>query len=118
MTKFINGEFESTGQRWKDDPANSIADELLEEFSEELGTDGPSETFGHPREGIVGRLIDDDDVSGQRHDHAEVTARDSHDADSLSAEESAMHLVEDDEDEDDRPPQDLSPAAEAELRNF
>jgi len=115
MTKFIKGEFESTGQRWADDPANTVADELLEVLSEELGTDGPAETFGHPDENVVGRLVDDDEGVHQ-HNHAEAVAHDSHDAEGLTAEESAMHMVDDEADlqvEDG-----LSPAAESELRNF
>lgn len=115
MTKFISGEFESTGQKWKDDPANGTADELLNELSEELGTDGPAETFGHPDESVVGRLVEDDQGAGPDLT-SEAIAYDTHDAEGLSAEEAAIHFV--DESQIDTEQSDLSAASRRELRNF
>lgn len=88
--------YERTGQPWRDDPAEEVMEELLHDFSEHIGTDGPEETFGHPREGIVGHLVD----SPERRKHGVVAhdpvAWDTHDLEGLSAEESAMHYVDED----------------------
>lgn len=116
MTKFISGEFESTGQKWADDPANAVADELLNEFSEELGTDGPADTFGNNGHSQVGRLVEDDE--GTRPDTtAEAVAHDSHDDQDLTAEEAAIHVISDDPDQELEDP-DLSDEVREELRNF
>lgn len=115
MTKFISGEFESTGQKWQDDPANNTADQLLNELSEELGTDGPAETFGHPDDSVVGRLVEDDQGTGPDVT-SEAIAHDTHDAEELSAEESAIHFV--DEAEGDFEQNDLTEDSRRELRNF
>ena len=116
MTKFINGEFETSGQKWLDDPANAVADELLHELSEDLGTDGPAETFGNHSNGEVGRLVDEDAVAGEDRTH-EAIAHDSHDALDLTAEEAAIHLISDDPDQDLDDP-DLTDDVRDELRNF
>ena len=91
------------GRKHFDDPADDVVEELYQNISEELGTDGPSETFGHPDEAIVGRLVEEDE--GSRSDTtSEVLAFDSHDVDHLSAEEAAIHLVTEDETDDQRDP--------------
>ncbi|MCB0917433.1 MAG: hypothetical protein KDC39_02560 [Actinobacteria bacterium] len=99
----------------RDDPANDVVEELYTELSEELGTDGPIETFGHPDESVVGRLVEDDE--GVRSDTtSEVLATDSHDTDRLTAEEQAIHYVpEGDEDLSDST---LTRAVRRELEGF
>lgn len=83
-----------------DDPAQDVVDELYHAVSEELGTDGPAETFGHPDENVVGRLVEEDE--GVRADHtSEVLALDTHDIEDLSAEEAAMHLVSEEDEQRD-----------------
>lgn len=82
-----------------DDPADDVVGELYHDLSEHLGTDGPEETFGHPDESLVGRLIEDDEGRGPDVT-SEVLAIDSHDVSDLTAEEAAIHLVTDDEDDD------------------
>ena len=116
MTGFIRGEFEGTGQKWVDDPANAVIDRIQEEFSDELGTDGPEETFGHPDESVVGRLVEDDAGTGPDLTR-EAVAHDSHDATDLSAEESAIHMVEEDDDTEVSDP-DITDDVRAELRNY
>lgn len=90
MSRHRNGRFE--------DPAQDVVEELYHEISEELGTDGPAETFGHPDEDVVGRLVEEDEGA-----HPDVTAEalafDSHDIEDLSAEEAAVHLIPEDESE-------------------
>lgn len=88
-------EYERSGQAWKDDPANDVIDAFHHHVSEELGTDGPSETFGHPDESRVGHLVDDDE--GVRPDVTpESIAHDSGDLEDLAIEELAMHYVDED----------------------
>ncbi len=83
----------SPGQQWKDDPAADLITAYHNDVSEELGTDGPEETFGHPDEAQVGHLVGDDE--GVRADETpESIAHDSHDVEDLAAEELAMHYVE------------------------
>ena len=84
-------DYERSGQPWKDDPATQVIDAYHHHVSEELGTDGPEETFGHPDEDLVGHLVDDnaplvDTIS-------ESIATDSHDLEDLTVEELAMHYV-------------------------
>ncbi len=100
-------DYERSGQPWKDDPAAELIDAYYHHISEELGTEGPEETFGHPDESRVGHLIEDDEgVRGD--DTAESVAFDSHDVEDLAVEELAMHYVqEDDEQSDDDLPEDL-----------
>ena len=99
-----------------DDPASDVVDELYHELSEEKGTDGPAETFGHPDENVVGRLVEEDE--GVRTDvTSEVLALDSHDTEDLSAEEAAMHMVNEDEDDEIRDPSLTRRAREA-LEDF
>jgi hypothetical protein len=84
------------GRHRFDDPVNDVVTELYHELSEHLGTDGPEETFGHPDENVVGRLVEEDE--GARTDvTSEVLAFDSHDIEDLTAEEAAIHLVVDGE---------------------
>ena len=102
MTDYIK----SPGQRWKDDPAGDLIDAYHHNVSEELGTDGPQETFGHPDEARVGHLVEDDE--GVRPDETpESIAHDSHDLEDLAVEEMAMHYVDeepgDPQDNDDLP---------------
>jgi hypothetical protein len=92
MSRHRNGRFE--------DPAQDVVEELYHQISEELGTDGPAETFGHPDEGVVGRLVEEDE--GVRADVTpEALAFDSHDIEDLSAEEAAIHLVPEGDEEPD-----------------
>jgi hypothetical protein len=98
-------EYERMGQPWKDDPATDLIDAYYHHVSEELGTDGPEETFGHPDESKVGHLVDD---HGQPVDDvAESVAHDTHDVEDLSSEELAMHYVDEEsasaDDGDDLP---------------
>lgn len=87
-------DYERSGQPWKDDPAAELIDVYHHNISEELGTDGPEETFGHPDETRVGHLVEEDE--GFRPDEtAEVIAFDTHDTEDLAAEELAMHYVDD-----------------------
>ena len=88
MARHRDGRFE--------DPAEDVVKELFEEISADLGTDTPIETFGHPDNAVVGRLIEDDE--GAHPDiTAEALAKDSHDTENLSAEEAAVHWVNEDE---------------------
>jgi Family of unknown function (DUF5709) len=98
-------DYERSGQPWKDDPAAELIGAYHHDISEELGTDGPEETFGHPDESRVGHLVEEDE--GFRPDVTpESIAHDSHDIEDLSSEELAMHYVDDEEsllDDDDLP---------------
>jgi len=99
-----------------EDPAQDVVDELYRNISEELGTDGPAETFGHPEEGVVGRLVEEDE--GSRSDTtAESVAFDSHDVEELSAEEAAIHIVADPEAEEQDDPS-LTRSAREALEDF
>jgi hypothetical protein len=114
MTSFIRGEFEGTDQPWSDDPASALVDKLEHELAEELEADGPEFTPVRRNSGQVGRLIDED--NGSLEDHTpEAIARQTYDESELSAEEDALHYV-DEEGESDDP--DLSPEVKAELENF
>ena len=86
----------SLRQPWDEDPARAVVDELYADLSRELGTDGPEETFGHPEEGRIGHLVEDDHGRGD-HVEADYLASDSHDLTDLSAEETAMHVMTDEE---------------------
>ena len=97
------------------DPAQAVVDELYTELSRELGTDGPAETFGHPEENVVGRLVEEDE--GAHPDiTAEALATDSHDTTDLTAEEAAVHFVSDSGDEQGDVT--LTPAVREELEDF
>mgnify|MGYP003572804908 FL=1 len=98
-----------------DDPAEEVVQELYHELSEELGTDGPPETSGHPDESVVGRLVEEDE-GAHPHVVAEALALDSHDTEDLSAEEAAVHMVPDDE-EGQRDP-DLTRSVRRTLEDF
>ncbi len=69
-------------------------DALTAELEEEFASDDPAAKFAPHREGfregIVGRLVDDDALDS---DHDDVTAHDSGEDDDLTAEESALHYV-------------------------
>lgn len=84
-------DYERSGQPWRDDPATAVIDAYHHHVSEELGTDGPVETFGHPDESRVGHLVDDNaplvDTTPESYAH------DTHDLEDLAAEELAMHYV-------------------------
>jgi len=84
-------DYERSGQPWKDDPATDVIQAYHGHVSEELGTDGPVETFGHPDDSRVGHLLDDHGVLED--DIPESIAHDSHDTEDLAAEELAMHYV-------------------------
>ena len=114
MTSFIRGEFEGNGQPWSDDPASQMVDDLEHELSEELEAEGPEFTPVRRQGSHIGRLIDED--GGSLDDTTrEALARDTWDDSDLSAEESALHYV-DEEGESDDP--DISPDVRAELENF
>ncbi len=84
----------SPGLLKRDDPAADLVEAYHHHVSEELGTDGPEATFGHPDEARVGHLVGDDE--GVRADETpELIAHDSHDLEDLAAEELAMHYVDD-----------------------
>jgi len=87
-------DYERSGQPWKDDPAAAVVDRLYQDLSEELGTEGPQETFGHPDDTRVGHLVGDDE-GVRRDDTPESIPHDSHDVEDLAAEELAMHYVDD-----------------------
>lgn len=104
------------GRHRFDDPARDVVEELYHDLSEHLGTDGPAETFGHPDENVVGRLVEEDE--GVHPDvTSEVLAFDSHDITDLTAEEAAMHLVSEDDEEDERDPS-LTRSAREALKDF
>ncbi len=85
----------SPGLLKRDDPAADLIEAYHHHVSEELGTDGPEATFGHPDEARVGHLVGDDE--GVRADETpELIAYDTHNVEDLAAEELAMHYVEDD----------------------
>ena len=98
-----------------DERGSEVVEELYTELSRELGTDGPVETFGHPDENIVGRLVEDDEGAGPD-TTPEALATDSHDTTDLTAEESAIHLVPDTEEEERDST--LTRAARRELDDF
>jgi hypothetical protein len=114
MTSFIRGEFEGNGQPWSDDPAKTLVDELEHELSEELEAEGPEFTPVRRHGESIGRLVDEDG-GGLDDTTREALARETYDDSDLSAEESALHYV-DEEGESEDP--DLSPAVRAELENF
>jgi len=103
--------YERSGQPWKDDPAAAVIDAYHHHVSEELGTDGPLETFGHPDESRVGHLVDE---NAPLHDEIpESIAHDTHDVEDLAAEELAMHYVDEESEaglSDDDLPDDLRAA--------
>jgi hypothetical protein len=99
--------YERTGQGWKDDPAEDVVRELLDELSEHLGTDGPAETFGHPAEGLVGHLVDQPEMrrnGGMAHD---AVALDTHDLEGLTVEEMAMHYIDEETEAEEPLPEEL-----------
>ena len=73
---------------------DEVADALTAELEEEFASDDPAAKVAPHREGfregIVGRLVDDDALDSE---HDDVTAHDSGEDDDLSAEESALHYV-------------------------
>ena len=114
MTNFIRGEFEGTDQPWSEDPASSLVETLEHELAVELEAEGPEFTPGRHQGGPIGRLVDED--GGSLDDTTrEALARDTFDNSDLSAEESALHYV-DEEGEAEDP--DLTGAVRAELENF
>ncbi len=78
---------------------DEVADALTAELEEEFASDDPASKFAPHREGfregIVGRLVDDDALDS---DHDDVTAHDSGEDDDLSAEEAALHYVDPEDD--------------------
>ncbi len=87
----------SPGQPWRDDPAGELIDAYLHNVSEELGTDGPEATFGHPDESRLGHLVGEEEGVTPA-ETPDTVAHDSHDVQDLAAEELAMHYVDDDSD--------------------
>lgn len=114
MTSFIRGEFEGTDQPWSDDPASTLVSALEHELAEELEAEGPEFTPSRRHGGQIGRLVDED--GGSLDDTTrEALARDTFDDSDLSAEESALHYVDEDGEAEDP---DLSPDVRSELNNF
>ena len=80
-----------------DDPGKDVADALLADVSDNLGTDDVAHAFGHRSDPTaVGRLVEDDEGA-----HSDITAEAvAHEGgpadDDLSAEEAAIHLVAED----------------------
>ncbi len=78
---------------------DEVADALTADLVEEYASDDPAAAFAPHREGyregIVGRLVDQDALDS---DHDDVTAHDSGEDDDLTAEESALHYVDPDND--------------------
>ena len=78
---------------------DEVADALTADLVEEYASDDPAAAFAPHREGyreaIVGRLVDQDALDSE---HDDVTAHDSGEDDDLSAEESALHYVDPDND--------------------
>jgi hypothetical protein len=74
---------------------DEVADALVAELTEEYGSDDPAAAFAPHREGfregIVGRLVEDEDALVSTHD--DVTAHDSGEDTDLTAEEAALHYV-------------------------
>ncbi|HSN11165.1 MAG TPA: DUF5709 domain-containing protein [Propionibacteriaceae bacterium] len=74
---------------------DEVADAMMDELTEEYGSDDPGAAFAPhregPREGIVGRLVEDEGALDSEHD--DVTAHDSSEDEDLSAEEAALHYV-------------------------
>ena len=79
---------------------DEVADALTAELTEEYGSDDPAAAFAPHREGfregIVGRLVEDDSALDSEHD--DVTAHDSGEDNDLTAEEAALHYVDPDND--------------------
>lgn len=92
-------DYERSGQPWRDDPAATLVNELYHHISEELGTDGPQETFGHGDLTHVGHLVEDDE-GAHTDETSDVIAHDSYDTEDLAAEELAMHYVDEDDADD------------------
>ena len=114
MANFIRGEFEGTQQPWSEDPADNLVDALEQELVEELEAGGPEFKPLRRGDGAIHRLIDED--GGSLDDMTrEALARNSFDDSDLSAEESALHYV---DEEGERADPDLSPEVRAELENF
>lgn len=99
---------------WRQDPAHDVVDELVHDLSEHLGTDQPDRAYEHPSADRVGHLVEDD-PEGRAGHFTDTLAVDSHDLEALSAEEAAMHLVDEDEapDDDADLPEDLRAALHA-----
>jgi len=114
MTSFIRGEFEGTDQPWSDDPASTLVDKLERELSQELEAEGPEFTPLRRNNGQIGRLVDEDG-GGLDDTTSEAIAHSTYDDSDLSAEESALHYIDEDGESDDP---DLSPEVKAELENF
>jgi hypothetical protein len=74
---------------------DEVADAMVAELEEEFASDDPAAAFAPHREGfregIVGRLVEDEEALVSTHD--DVTAHDSGEDDDLSAEEAALHYV-------------------------
>jgi hypothetical protein len=114
MTSFIRGEFEGTDQPWSDDPASSLVDRLEKELSDELEAGGPEYHPVRRNSGQVGRLVDEDD--GALDDTTpEAIARSTYDDSELSAEEEALHYVDEDGEMDDP---DMTPSVKESLEDF
>jgi hypothetical protein len=99
---------------WRQDPAHEVVDELYHDLSEHLETDDPSAARHERTADTVGHLVEDDPEGLAGH-FTDTLAVDSHDVESLSVEEAAMHLVadEDEVDDDSDLPEDLRAALHA-----
>jgi hypothetical protein len=103
MTRTERDEYDGSGTEAYGRPAyagrgqagDEVADALVAELTEEYGSDDPAAAFAPHREGfregIVGRLVEDEDALVSTHD--DVTAHDSGEDEDLTAEEAALHYV-------------------------
>lgn len=114
MASFKRGEFEGSGQPWSEDPASTVVDALENELAEELEANGPEFVPVWRHGAAIGRLVDEDG-GGLDDTTSEALARRTYDSDDLSAEESALHYV--DEAAEAMDP-DLTPEARSELEGF
>jgi hypothetical protein len=100
---------------WRQDPAHDVVDELVHDLSEHLETEQTGRAYEHPSAETVGHLVEDDPEGRSGH-FTDTLAVDSHDLEALSAEEAAMHLVADEDedlDDDSDLPEDLRAALHA-----
>ncbi len=99
----IDSGFEPYGERayrGRGQRGDEVADALTRELTEEFASDDPAAEFAPHREGyregIVGRLVEDEGGPNVAHD--DVLAHDSGEDDDLTAEEAALHYVDPDND--------------------
>ena len=91
----ITGPYGRPAYAGRGQAGDEVADALSADLVEEYGSDDPAAAFAPHREGyregVVGRLVEDDDALSAEHD--DVLAHDSGEDDDLSAEEAALHYI-------------------------